>query len=178
MTDQELHERVAAVLLEAVNEGMKAALITGIWQYDSADRLLADTALLDDICEYRARQLNAERRGGTTWKSSADVPAGQRFRSVEFPNSVTWRRDVGGALAETPHGDGRIYPTSVVDRDWGDNGFEATPHQLGIADIERITAMPGFVLAQTHREAAASVALDHGDVGTYSVGMPVPEEKR
>jgi hypothetical protein len=44
-----------------------------------------------------------------------------------------------------------------------------------VAYADHFTAVVGgFVRAQMYREAAASVALDHGDIGTYSVGIPYP----
>lgn len=112
-TDRGLRSKLAEVIGGGGNEA-------------AADAILDNTAVLDEICEYRARQINAERPTGT-WKSSEEVPLGQCFRSDRFPDSVTWHRVRNGALALPPHGDGRIYPTSIVDRDWGDNGFEAVP---------------------------------------------------
>lgn len=140
----------------------------------AAAAILADPGLLDEICEYRARQLNAERRAGV-WKSSEEVPLGRRFRSIGFPDSLTWHRVRHGALALPPHGDDRIHSTSVVDRDWGDNGFEAAPDSIGVLDVERFATASGFFLASMRREAAASVALDRDErAQTFSVGTPYP----
>ncbi len=100
--DQDLPAAFAAALYKAANEGMKATLTTGSWQDYTVDRLLSNSALLDDICEYRARQINAEvdaiakvERKPQWWQSVYDIPFGMKFWGVPNGRLVTqvpWER--------------------------------------------------------------------------------------
>jgi hypothetical protein len=100
--DQDLRARLAGLIKRETGMPFTSKL--------AADAVMTDSALLDDICEFRAHQLNAER---------------------------------------------------------------STP--VGVADVERFTAVADFARTQMYREAAASVALDHDErAETISLGIPYP----
>jgi hypothetical protein len=82
--DRDLRARLAGLIKRETGMPFTSKL--------AADSVMTDSALLDDICEYRARQINTEVGRGRRWETAAEVPADVTIRTADCVNWFTWRR--------------------------------------------------------------------------------------
>ncbi len=139
----------------------------------TADRAISPVRLAAYICDaYTLRspeELDAAPRGATVIDSRRDVYA--KDTRGWYLNGDPDVEDEGADIA---------LPALLMPWEWQgeDDQLRAVyvptsttvqeTRSPGVADVERFTAVAGFVRAQMYREAAASVALDRDE--TWTVG--------